>query len=86
MNRSNLPPDEPSLLHILLGRPDENCEVCRAHGLLAHELPEGALGMAILQSGPLEEILRCPCPLCAQRDVDPPEEEPFDDREDPRDN
>ena len=79
-------PRDPSLFHILIGRPDEDCEVCRAHGLNAHELPEGTPGMVVLNLGSLDEILRCPCPLCRQ--LDPghaAEPEPGRDSDDPRD-
>jgi hypothetical protein len=34
--------------------------------------------MVILEMGPLEEILRCPCPLCVQLHF-----EPFDPHDDP---
>ena len=64
MKRSRRPNDPPSLFHILMGEPDDDCEICRAHGLTAHDLPPDAPGMVI--PGTLDEILRCPCPLCAQ--------------------
>jgi hypothetical protein len=64
MKRSRRSPDEVSLFHILLGAPDDDCEVCRAHGLTGHDLPEGAPG--ILMPGTLDDFLRCPCPLCTQ--------------------
>ena len=78
MNRPDRNFGEPSLLHILMGEPDESCEICRAHGLAGHDLPPGISGMVILEMGPLEEILRCPCPLCVQLHF-----EPFDPHDDP---
>jgi len=69
---------DPSLLHILKGEPDESCEICRAHGLLGHDLPPGISGMVILEMGPLDEVLRCSCPLCSQLHF-----EPFDPHDDP---
>jgi hypothetical protein len=79
------PSEDRSLFHILLGEPDENCEICRAHGLKAHDLPEGTPGMVVLELGSLDEILRCPCPLCRQIDFEPLEGEAEHDSDDPRD-
>jgi hypothetical protein len=61
-----------------MGEPDESCEICRRHGLLGHDVPPGISGMVILEMGPLNEILRCSCPLCAQLHF-----EPFDPHDDP---
>jgi hypothetical protein len=79
------PPREPSLFHILLGRADEDCEICRAHGLSAHDLPDGTPGMVVLPMESLDEILRCPCPLCRQIDVESLGPEPGRDPDDPQD-
>ena len=57
---------DPSFLHILMGEPDDQCEVCRAHGLAGHDLPDGAAKIVVMEMGPLDEILRCSCPLCSQ--------------------
>ncbi len=78
MKRPNQPFDDPSLFHILLGEPDDSCEICRAHGLLGHDLPPEASGRVIVEMGPLDDILRCPCPLCSQLHF-----EPFDPDDDP---
>ena len=75
---------DPSLFHILMGEPDESCEICRAHGLNGHDLPPGISGMVVLEMGPLDEILRCPCPLCSQlhfEPFEPREENPEEDQE-----
>lgn len=64
MNGPKRGPEDRSLFHILLGEPDDDCEICRAHGLTGHDIPPGATGIVI--PGVLDEILRCPCPLCAQ--------------------
>ena len=71
---------DPSLYHILMGEPDESCEICRAHGLTGHDLPPGITGMVIVEMGPLDEVLRCSCPLCSQLHF-----EPFDPHDDPGD-
>ena len=52
------------MFHILMGEPDESCDVCRAHGLDGHDVPPGISGMVILEMGPLDEVLRCEL-LCA---------------------
>ena len=86
MKTPDRPSGDRSLLHILLGKPDEDCEICRAHGFKAHDLPEGKPGMVILELGSLDEILRCPCPLCRQLDAETAEGEgPAPDSDDPRD-
>ena len=64
MKRSKRSSDEASLFHILLGAPDDDCDVCRAHGLAGHDLPEGAMGIFMPDS--IDEYLHCPCPLCTQ--------------------
>ena len=85
MKKPERAPGDPSLFHILLGEPDDDCEICRAHGLNAHDLPEGKPGMVVLELGSLDEILRCPCPLCRQIDFEPLDGEPERDSDDPRD-
>jgi len=84
MKRKNLPEDR-RLMHILVGKPDDDCEICRAHGLNGHELPEGAPGMVVLDMGPLDELLGCPCPLCSQLDFELLDGDRQRDPEDPRD-
>ena len=83
MKRPDNMPDDPSLYHILMGEPDDSCEICRAHGLTGHDpLPPGVSGMVVLEMGPLDEILKCMCPLCSQlhfeafNPEDDPEREP----------
>lgn len=86
MKKSRKFPDDPSLFHILLGEPDADCEICRAHGLTAHDLPEGKPGMVVLDMGSIDEILRCPCPLCREIDFEAIDPEARRDPDDPRDN
>ncbi len=74
MKRRNRMFSDPSLFHILMGEPDDSCEVCRAHGITGHDLPEGAPGFRIVQMGPLDEIMRCNCPLCSQIQFEPLDE------------
>jgi hypothetical protein len=85
MKRPKGLPGEPRLMHILLGQPDDGCEICRAHGLTGHDLPECAPGMAVLDMGPLDEILGCPCPLCSQIDFEQLDGTRDRDPRDPRD-
>ncbi|HZE96949.1 MAG TPA: hypothetical protein VE981_07975 [Planctomycetota bacterium] len=77
-------PGDPSLFHILMGEPDEKCEICRAHALTGHDFPQVVPGITIIESGPLDAILRCPCPLCAQIDFERFEEDRDPDPDDPR--
>jgi hypothetical protein len=64
MRPSGHPDDEPSLFHLILGTPDPDCPVCRAHGI---ELPEGGKeGLYVVDTGLLRDLLDCPCPLCAE--------------------
>ncbi|MBV8879835.1 MAG: hypothetical protein JO332_07730 [Planctomycetaceae bacterium] len=86
MKNPKRPAGDPSLFHILLGEPDDDCEICRAHGLNAHDLPEGKPGMVVLDMGSIDEILRCPCPLCRQIDFEPMDGGRGPDPDDPRDN
>ena len=86
MKNPRKPDGERSLFHILLGEPDDDCEICRAHGLNAHDLPEGKAGMVVLDMGSLDEMLRCPCPLCRQIDAEPFDGWPGRHPEAPRDN
>lgn len=71
MKRPDWMPSDPSLYHILMGEPDDSCEICRAHGLTGHDLPPGITGMVVLEMGPLDEILKCTCPLCSQLHFEP---------------
>jgi len=71
MMRPDWMPSDPSLYHILMGEPDDSCEICRAHGLAGHDLPPGITGMVVLEMGPLDEILKCTCPLCSQLHFEP---------------
>jgi hypothetical protein len=74
MKKPNPRKTDPSLFHILMGKPDEDCEICRAHGLTGHDLPDGASRIMIVDMAPLDEILRCSCPLCSQIQFEPFEE------------
>ena len=85
MSKPKRPPGDPSLFHILLGEPDADCEICRAHGLNAHDLPEGTPGMVILEMGSIDAVLRCPCPLCREIDFEAFDGGPERDPDDPRD-
>lgn len=54
-----------STWHVVGGFPDDDCPVCKAHGID----PE-AEGLRIFPM-PLQELLNCPCPLCMQAKGEP---------------
>jgi hypothetical protein len=56
-------------LHIVIGTPDpDGCPICRAHfpdpAMKIFSDPE--VGEILAQALSFGEILRCPCPLCAE--------------------
>ena len=61
-------PGPKKLFHLVIGTPDEeNCPICRAHA--QEEVDQGIdLGNVPIQVQELHlnEVLRCPCPLCMQ--------------------
>ncbi len=61
MKRSNEWPDDEALFHLILGTPDPDCEVCRAHGM-----PDLAGPGIVVEIQRLDDLLGCPCPLCRQ--------------------
>ena len=64
------------LFHVVIGTPDEdNCPICRAHGLgKADPVVDAAFGPILVQELHPGDILRCPCPLCVQVRQDEHEE------------
>jgi hypothetical protein len=60
--------DDPKrTLHLVVGTPDEDCPICRAHGLgKGDQGDNGSKGPLIIQELTVAEILRCPCPLCKE--------------------
>ena len=66
----------PRRLHIVIGTPDEdNCPICRAHGLgKANPVVDASLGPILVQELHPGEILRCSCPLCVEARQDEHEE------------
>jgi len=56
------------LFHLVIGTPDpEHCPICRVH-VQGKGVPgmDGATGPVLVQELHPHQILRCPCPLCAQ--------------------
>ncbi len=56
-------------LHVVIGSPDpDGCPICRAHAQRpGTKTISDDTGLEILvQELPLNEMLRCPCPLCAE--------------------
>lgn len=47
------------------GMDDDDCPICKAHGI--HPGTEGP----VIQPLSLEEILRCPCPMCSNARIEP---------------
>lgn len=84
MTNSRRPGGNRRFLHILMGEPDDKCEICRAHGFGGHEFPEpSAPGVRIVDMNSLDEILSCSCPLCAQIQFESFEDERGEDPEAP---
>jgi len=56
------------MFHVVIGTPDEdNCPICRAHAMAEVDQEiDGASGPIHVQELHLNEVLRCPCPLCMQ--------------------
>ena len=54
-------------VHLIAGTPDEDCPICRAHGLGVDKGPQGKVGCAdgaFVEELSMIDILRCPCPMC----------------------
>ena len=64
------------LLHVIVGTPDEdNCPICRAHAKeTGDQVKDEGLGPIRVQELSLSEILRCPCPMCAEARQEAPED------------
>ena len=59
--------DPKKTLHVVVGTPDEDCPICRAHGVGSGDHGEaGPESPILIQELTLAEILRCPCPLCKE--------------------
>lgn len=53
-------------VHLIAGTPDEDCPICRAHGVgKADQGESGCSNAAFVEELTLIDILRCPCPMCA---------------------
>jgi hypothetical protein len=59
-------------VHLIAGTPDEDCPICRAHGLgLSKSADKGSQGNGgcsnadFVEELTLIDILRCPCPMCS---------------------
>ena len=56
-------------LHVVIGTPDpDDCPICRAHAKRPDttRIPDPTVGEILIQELSLSEMLRCPCPLCAE--------------------
>lgn len=58
-------PEPPPAYHIILGEPDDNCEICKAHNV-TKDTPKNAAGMIVVEEITLDKILECSCPLCSE--------------------
>lgn len=66
---SDSAPSPEKRFHVVVGTPDpENCPICRAHFPDASSkiFSDPEVGEILVQALSLGEILRCPCPLCAE--------------------
>ncbi len=66
MMDSRLPFDEGRAFHFMMGRPDDDCEICRLHGLTGHGTDQDGPSLIVTEIRDLSELLACPCPLCNQ--------------------
>jgi hypothetical protein len=61
--------DRERTYHVVIGTPDlDNCPICRAHAQRGKAEPatdESSVPI-LVQELSLNEILRCPCPMCEQ--------------------
>jgi hypothetical protein len=68
---SELNPDKPEkIVHLIAGPPDDDCPICRAHGLGKRKGSggQGEVGCSnadFVEELTLTDILRCPCPMCS---------------------
>jgi hypothetical protein len=56
-------------LHVVIGTPDpDGCPICRAHasGPGTKTISDDTGLEILVQELPLGDMLRCPCPLCAE--------------------
>jgi hypothetical protein len=53
----------PEFFHMMFGAVDDDCPVCRAHGLSGEEPGEV---LRVFEIRGLEALLSCPCPLCTR--------------------
>lgn len=54
-------------LHVVIGTPDpDGCPICRAHAQRPGTKTISEDLEILVQELPLSEMLRCPCPLCAE--------------------
>lgn len=62
-------PSPKRMFHVVIGSPDpDGCPICRAHAALptGRRIPDPEVGEILVQELSPTELLRCPCPLCAQ--------------------
>lgn len=57
-------------VHLIVGAPDDDCPICRAHGLdkskgKSGQGADGCSNGTFVEELTLIDILRCPCPMCA---------------------
>ena len=52
--------------HIVVGMPDDDCPICKAHGISPSMMPDDGPGIIVIEMGPLEGLAKCDCPLCSQ--------------------
>ncbi len=62
-------PKKGKWLHLMGGVPDDDCPICRAHGLDSGLLPEGG-GIVIIEMDGPRGARDCSCPLCRQVNFD----------------
>lgn len=52
-------------VHLIAGTPDDDCPICRAHGVgKKGQGDSGCSDAAFVEELTMIDILRCPCPMC----------------------
>lgn len=60
------PNEAQKFVHLIAGTPDDDCPICRAHGVgKGDQGDSGCSDAAFVEELSVTDILRCPCPMCA---------------------
>lgn len=63
-------PGKEKWFHLMGGMPDDDCPVCRAHGISPEMFAGGPGGFVIIEMDGPRAARDCSCPLCRQINFD----------------